>query len=98
MRTPIEKKSELWRAEHTCPCPHVEVHVVRRSVMSTAVMTNRLELNSFAGAALRAAARFWFGVTVIGQVVFALAVASFYGLTARRGDYQSWKCTNGLRP
>lgn len=58
--------------------------------MSTAAMTHRLELPSLADAALKAAARFWFVVTVIGQLVFALAVASFYGLTALRGDFHSW--------
>ena len=66
--------------------------------MSTAVMTNRLELNSVADTALKAAARFWFGVTVIGQLVFAFAVASFYSLTAMRGDYHAWKFTNGYVP
>jgi tetratricopeptide (TPR) repeat protein len=66
--------------------------------MSTAVMTNRLELNSIADTALKAAARFWFVVAVIGQLVFAFAVASFYGLTALRGDYHGWKITNGYIP
>jgi len=66
--------------------------------MSTAVMTNRLELDSVADTALKAAARFWFGVTVIGQLVFAFAVASFYSLTAIRGDYHAWKFTNGYVP
>jgi uncharacterized membrane protein len=53
-------------------------------------MTNRLELTSFADTALKAAARLWFVVTVFGQLVFAFAVASFYGLTALRGDYHAW--------
>jgi tetratricopeptide (TPR) repeat protein len=53
-------------------------------------MTNRLELSSIADGALKTAARFWFIVTVIGQVVFAFAVASFYGLTAARGDVTLW--------
>jgi hypothetical protein len=66
--------------------------------MSTAVLTNRLELSSVAGTALNAAARFWFGVTVIGQLMFAFAVASFYSLTALRGDYHGWKFTNGYVP
>jgi uncharacterized membrane protein len=66
--------------------------------MSTAVLTNRLELGSVAETALKAAARFWFGVTVIGQLVFAFAVASFYGLTALRGDYHGWRITNGYIP
>jgi tetratricopeptide (TPR) repeat protein len=66
--------------------------------MSTAVMTNRLELNSVADTVLKAAARFWFAVAVVGQLVFAFAVASFYGLTALRGDYHGWKISNGFIP
>jgi tetratricopeptide (TPR) repeat protein len=66
--------------------------------MSTAVMTNRLELDSFADSALKAAARFWFAVTIIGQLTLAFTVASFYGLTALRGDYHAWKFTNGFVP
>jgi uncharacterized membrane protein len=58
--------------------------------MSTAVWTNRLELNSVADTALKAAVRFWFVVMLMGQLVFAFAVASFYGLTAARGDWQAW--------
>ena len=66
--------------------------------MSTAVLTNRLELNSIAETALKAATRFWFAVTVIGQLAFGFAVASFYGLTALRGDYHGWTITNGHMP
>jgi hypothetical protein len=66
--------------------------------MSTAVMTNRLELSSFADTALKAAARFWFAVTVVGQLIFAFTVASFYALTALRGDYHKWNFTNGYVP
>lgn len=58
--------------------------------MSTAVWTNRLELNSVADSALKVAVRFWFVVALMGQLVFAFAVASFYGLTAARGDWQGW--------
>jgi len=58
--------------------------------MSAVVLTHRLDLDSVASSALKAAARFWFVVTVIGQWVFAFAVASFYGLTAWRGDYHRW--------
>ena len=63
--------------------------------MSTAVMTPRLELDSLADSALKAAARFWFVVAVIGQLVFALATASFYGLTALRGDYHGSRISQG---
>jgi uncharacterized membrane protein len=68
--------------------------------MSTAVLTNRLELNSVADTALKAAARFWFVVVVVGQLVFAFAVASFYGLTALRGDFHGWSkfITHGYVP
>jgi hypothetical protein len=44
---------------------------------------------------LKAAARFWFVTAVIGQLVFAFATASFYGLTALRGDYHGWRITQG---
>jgi uncharacterized membrane protein len=66
--------------------------------MSTAVMTNRLELDSVADSALKSAARFWFAVTVVGQLIFAFTVASFYALTALRGDYHKWNFTNGYLP
>jgi uncharacterized membrane protein len=66
--------------------------------MSTAVMTNRLELGSVADTTLKAAARFWFVATVVGQLIFAFTVASFYALTALRGDYHKWNFTNGYVP
>jgi uncharacterized membrane protein len=68
--------------------------------MSTTVLTNRLELKSVADVTLKAAARFWFVVTVIGQLAFAFAVASFYGLTALRGDFHRWSksITHGWVP
>jgi tetratricopeptide (TPR) repeat protein len=58
--------------------------------MSTAVLTRRLELDSVADSALRAAVRFWFVIAVIGQLTFAFTVASFYGRTAGRGDLRAW--------
>ena len=58
--------------------------------MSTAVMAHRLELNSAADTALKAAARFWFVLIVVGQFAFAFTVASFYGLTAARGNVHAW--------
>jgi len=58
--------------------------------MSTAVMTPRLELDSFAESALKAAAKFWFVLAVAGQFVFAFAIASFYGMTALHGGIQAW--------
>ena len=70
------------------------------TTMSTAVLTNRFELNSVADAALKAVVRFWFSVTIIGQLIFAFTVASFYGLTAVRGDWIAWRksITHGLVP
>jgi len=58
--------------------------------MSTAVMTNRLELDSVADSALSAATKFWFVVTMLGQLVFGFTVASFYSMTAMRGDLHLW--------
>jgi hypothetical protein len=54
-----------------------------------------LELDSRAEGALKAAARFWFVVAVIGQLMFAFRTASFYGLTALRGDYHGWRISQG---
>ena len=58
--------------------------------MSTAVMTPRLELDSFAEKSLKAAAKFWFVVAVAGQFIFAFAIASFYAMTALRGGIEAW--------
>jgi tetratricopeptide (TPR) repeat protein len=58
--------------------------------MSTAVMPASVRQSPLAEKALRAAAGFWLAVTVVGQFIFAFAVASFYGLTALRGDYFPW--------
>jgi hypothetical protein len=68
------------------------------TTMSTAVLPRRFELNSIADTALKVAAHFWFGVTVIGQLVFAFAIASFYGMTGARGDYHGWRFTHGFIP
>lgn len=68
------------------------------TTMSTAVFTRPFELNSIADTVLKTATRFWFGVTVIGQFAFGFAVASFYGMTALRGDYHGWKFSNGFVP
>jgi tetratricopeptide (TPR) repeat protein len=68
--------------------------------MSTAVLATRLELNTVADTTLKAATRFWFLVVLIGQTVFAFTVASFYGLSALRGDFHRWSksITHGLVP
>jgi tetratricopeptide (TPR) repeat protein len=58
--------------------------------MSTAVMTNRLELSSVADTALKVAVRFWFVVALAGQLLFAFTVASFYGMASVRGDWRAW--------
>jgi tetratricopeptide (TPR) repeat protein len=51
----------------------------------------RHSLQNFANTALKSAVRFWFVITVIGQLVFAFTVASFYGIAALRGDsQQAW--------
>jgi tetratricopeptide (TPR) repeat protein len=57
-------------------------------------------LRRFADRALKAAAGFWFVVVVLGQLVFAFTVASFYGLTAARGNWQQWNksMTHGYAP
>ena len=64
---------------------------------ATAVMIDhQFDLSSVADKTLRAATRFWFVVTILGQFAFAFAVATFYGLTSLRGDYHKWNFTNGF--
>ena len=50
-------------------------------------------LRQRADSALKAAAGFWYVVAVLGQLAFAFAVASFYGLSAGRGHWQQWNKT-----
>jgi hypothetical protein len=45
--------------------------------MSTAVWTSQLESNSLADTAMKAAPRFWSVVSVVGQFVFAFALAAW---------------------
>jgi hypothetical protein len=52
-------------------------------------------LRKLADKTLKAAAAFWFVVVVLGQLVFAFTVASFYGLTAARGNWQQWNKSMG---
>jgi uncharacterized membrane protein len=61
---------------------------------------DRRSLGSYADTALKAAAGFWFAVTFVGQMLFAFSVASFYGLTAARGDWLAWNktMTHGYAP
>ena len=70
--------------------------------MSTTVWTNEgLKLDSLAETALKAATRLWFGVTVVGQLIFAFTVASFYGMAAVRGNSaRAWSghITHGYVP
>ena len=51
-----------------------------------------------ATATLNIAVRSWFVVAFLGQLVFAFAVAAFYGLTAARGDLHRWMFSGGLKP
>jgi uncharacterized membrane protein len=57
-------------------------------------------LQKVAEKTLKAAAAFWFVVVVLGQLVFAFTVASFYGLSAVRGHWQQWNktMTHGYAP
>jgi hypothetical protein len=65
--------------------------------MSTAVSTNRFELNSVADTALKAAAEFWFLVAVIGQWAFLYYIVAFYGPSTFTGNFQAWTRNTFLR-
>ena len=53
-------------------------------------MTRGFEMKVAATKALKAAAGFWFVVTIVGQLVFAASVAIFYGNSAAHGNWQAW--------
>ncbi|MBZ5707334.1 MAG: DUF2306 domain-containing protein [Acidobacteriia bacterium] len=65
--------------------------------MSTAALTNRLELDSVAAGALKAAAGFWFLVAVIGQWTFLYYIVAFYGPSTFTGNFQVWTRNSFLR-
>lgn len=60
--------------------------------MSTVALTDRLSVKVAATAdtALSASARLFYLTAVVGQVVFAFAVASFYVSAAVRGNFEAW--------
>src|SRR4051794_23799954 len=64
--------------------------LARSIAMTTAVLTHRLEFDSFADSVLKFATRFWFVVTVAGQLVFAFAIGTYYVGAAVRGDHHAW--------
>ncbi|MGY0556933.1 MULTISPECIES: DUF2306 domain-containing protein [unclassified Lysobacter] len=53
-------------------------------------VSNALRRERFAGAALRATATFWFGMAVLGQLVFATYVVGFYGRVTLQGQPERW--------
>jgi hypothetical protein len=59
--------------------------------MSTAVLTDRVEVDPAVGtAALEAAARFWVVVAVIGQWAFLYFILALYGSSTLQGNFQAW--------
>jgi hypothetical protein len=71
-----------------------------QTALWVAAIPEEHSLRKHADRALKAAAGFWFVVAVLGQLVFAFAVASFYGLSAARGNWQQWNksMTHGYTP
>jgi uncharacterized membrane protein len=61
--------------------------------MSTAVWTDRLELSSVADTALKAAARLWLLMAVIGQWAFLYYIAGVYGPSTLTGNFPAWNRT-----
>ena len=58
--------------------------------MSTAVAMPVVRFRSYADSALRFAVRLWFGLVVVGQLMLAFEVASFYTHAAARGQWNSF--------
>ena len=58
--------------------------------MSVSVWTDASDLTSVADTALKIAARFWFLVAVVGQLIFVVYVVAFYGGSAIQGNLEAW--------
>ncbi len=58
--------------------------------MSLSLSAGPSRLNAVANAALPVAAGFWFVIAVIGQLIFAVSTALFYGRATARGDFLAW--------
>src|SRR5882762_3133882 len=58
--------------------------------MSTTLLPAGMNADSIADKALNASARLWFFVAVIGQLILAAYVASFYGEAALTGHPNDW--------
>jgi hypothetical protein len=63
---------------------------LQMSLPSAAVSQQRRSLPNLAGSILKVAVGFWFGVAVVGQLMFAFTVASFYGMAGARGDFRAF--------
>lgn len=64
--------------------------VVPQQLHHSAASQKPRSLQNFADAALKTAARFWFLVAVVGQLMFASYIVVFYGRSAVRGDWAAW--------
>lgn len=58
--------------------------------MNEAVMNARPRFAITSRAALQASARIWFVATVVGQLIFVVYIAAFYGRAGLRGEFESW--------
>lgn len=63
---------------------------VQMAFPATVTSRKPRSLQSLADTGLKAAVRFWFAVAVVGQLMFAFTVASFYGMASMRGDLRAW--------
>ncbi len=65
--------------------------------MTASVWTDRPAITFTADTALRFAARSWFAVAIVGQMIFLVYVAAFYGGAALGGNMKAWNGV-GYRP
>lgn len=74
---------------------------LQMTIPTAEIFQKRHSPQNYAATTLKIAVRFWFGVIVIGQLIFAFEVASFYGMAALRGTtQQAWSkhFTHGYVP
>ena len=66
------------------------VSIADRPMSTSADSVKRNASASSAARALRIAAAAWFVVTALGQLIFVVYIAGFYGVATARGDLASW--------
>ena len=63
---------------------------LEENIMNEAILTTKNNVEVSTAKILTGLGKTWFLVAFIGQIIFALYISSFYGLSAIKGDFEIW--------